>query len=381
MSEGIQSGSPWVGGPVPIIGDNWVQFAGPSSPKITFDELSPAQQEVIVQYLFSMQTPLLIPPTAFNGNESLGSIAAARAALSLSNTQHEVVTQILDKWLESIKELDRERVKKDERHRAENIDNQHHFASLSAMNRLFHSGTDYDHDPNFQAFTLGLIITGMGVTEALLPSPNGQIAVNPVQDIANKSIAQIAPDLTMAIPVFCMCVIYNTVVQNVSAAEKSAPPKDLDFAKKYAQQMLNLIGSPQFENFLKALIISQTAKGEPLSDKRLNQLMAAVKTVLLATALAMVYIAEAGKMTSIEFNQMLEKARKGDMPFPEGDVRNALLAKINDNLDQMSPQDRETILAGLAEFFDGNPSVELLSNPTKVFGRINIPIPRGSLQA
>lgn len=378
MTE-IQSGLSGAGAPVPIIGDGWVQLEGSQSQKVSWDELSQAEQVLVLQYLLNAQSPQLTPPSsvdAGNNANAIGSIASLQSLGSIEAKNHEIISAILDSWIEGIKEIADAQKADDIRKQQEKTELNRQIQGLSNVNAAYRASENYASDPNFNGITLGIIITGTGITEAMMVD-SGVSGVNPVQDIANRTIAPLSNDLSMLIPVFCMCAVYQASLQVVSEASSSEEPKNLDFANKFAENIMGLIGSTNFSSFLSVLITANVANGAPVGADRMNQLMASLKLVLLSSALALVYIAEAGKMTDVEFQAMLN----GTMTFPEGDIKSKLLASIQVQLSAMAPTDKAMILNALSSFFNSNPSMDALSNPATVFAGLNRALPRGDIIA
>lgn len=378
MTE-IQSGLSGAGAPIPIIGDGWVQLEGASSEKVTWDELSQAEQVMVLQYLLSAQSPQLTPPSsvdAGNNSSAISSISALQTVASLDSKNHEIISGILDAWLDGIKQIADAQKADDIKKQQEKTELNRQIQGLSNVNTAYRASENYASDPNFNGITLGIIITGTGITEAMMVDSAGA-GVNPVQDIANRTIAPLSNDLSMLIPVFCMCAVYQASLQVVSEVSNSEEPKNLDFANKFAQNIMGLIGSANFNSFLSVLITANVADGAPVGADRMNQLMASLKLVLLSSALALVYIAEAGKMTDVEFQAMLS----GKMTFPEGDIKGKLLASIQVQLAAMAPSDKAMILSALSSFFNSNPSLDALSNPATVFAGLNRALPRGDIVA
>lgn len=378
MAGDIQSGMPWIGANNPVFGDTWVQLNGPGSEKVQYDELSPSEQVYIVQFLLNAQTPVLIPPSSFSAADQ-ASISGIQAAFAVDQSKHAIITSMLDNWLITIQKSYDEAKVSDQKKRIETDEIQRRLVNLSEINSQYKASEveASAKDPGFSAVTLGIIITGAAITQVMMPDPSGVVSIKPVQDMAMQTIQQIAPDLTMVIPVFCMGILYTTAAQVVSQPSTNGEKKDFAFAKKYAENMLGLIGSASFNNFLTALVTVNIAKGTPVNEQRMDQLIATLKFILLSSSLALVYIAEAGKMTSIEFRAMLN----GDVTLPEGDIRNELLEEMRGHLAMMDPAEAENILASLDSFFDDNQTLETLSSPSKVFQNLNAYLPRGDVIA
>lgn len=369
---------PSFGATTPIMGDGWVQLAGPDSPKIPLDQLSQADQELIVQFLVSSQFPSLSPPQNSEHVSSDSLSVQATAAAMVSVKQQDIITDMLDKWLVSIQE--QKRISEDAA-KQKDIDN------MAIAYSTFRHQQDLQGDTNFPLFTVGLVIVGTGalgggVSQAMLPNPtDSPVSFNPVNDMYAKALPSNAIDvqaqLTLVGTIYATGIQYLTVAELAAkSAETNLKPKDGDFAKGYAQNVISLIGNPGFNNYLSAIVTLQYEAGKPINEKEAKGLVSMVKVVLLASALAMLYKAEAGKMTSIEFAAMLD----GKITFSEGDIRNTLIAHIRTNLSLMSPAMRENAMKALSEYFDSDPSIEALSDPAKVFGGIYSNLPRVDLK-
>lgn len=376
MEGGIQSGMPWVGGTAPILGDGWVQFGGPDSAKVFWDKLSKADQDLIIQYLLSAQNPVLIPPqTIFlssSNDYSVSGVSATQVALQMEETRHKIIIGMLDGWLKSIQEQ-ADRSKKEDEKRA--------IEGLSIAYHTYRHEVDLQADSNFPLFAVGMIIVGTGIHQMMLPSSNmGGVDFNPVVDMYAKTIMPMMGDMRAELgligAIYAAGIQYFTLAQIASeSVGKNARPKDGEFAKGYAENVVKLIGDPQFNAYLLAIVARGVPQGESLVKERLREQCAMVKVVLLSSALAMLYKSEAGKMTSLEFAAML----KGEIKFQDGDIRATLVALIRENLDEISPALKEVILGALLEYFDSDPAIEALGDPAKVFAGIYGTLPRGDL--
>lgn len=376
MTGEIQSGTPSLGG-IPLFGDGWVQLE-PGGKKIAVDQLSPSEQELILQYLYS-QLPVLAPPQdTFNSD----SVTAAAFAIQMQGADHDVISAMLDKWVENIRENAEQSKKQDEKKAIDNLSNVYH---------TYQHIIDLKSDPNFPIFAVGMIIAGTGIVQSLLPDPStSQIAINPVLDMYNKALATGSTDminqLGMAASIYTTGFVYFSLAQvaaqtSTNATENGdnagAKPKGAAFAKGYAENIMSLVSQPGFNNFLMAIITKNMEGTGQMTEERIKDLLSMAKAILLSSALAMLYIADAGKMTSIEFAGMLS----GNIVFDLGDIRAKLVGQINKHLSSLSPADRETTIAALLEYFDSNPTLSALSNPATVFAGIYNTLPRSDVQA
>lgn len=375
MSGEIHSGLPWTSGPEPIIGDGWVQLGGPTGQKVYFDQLSKADQDLVIQYILSAQFPVLAPPQLVgqtnNSNAVEGAISAS-VAVKMQETQHDVITKMLDAWLASIKQIAEDNKRADEKRVID---------KMAVAHEVYKKQEAIQPNDNFPIFAVGLIIAGTGIQATMIPDQViGNVQFNPVVNMYNKVAMPVISDMSVQLgiigSIFAAGIQYFTIAQLASgAADGKATKKDLAFAKGYAENMLALVGTPHFNSYLTAIVAQSVPKDTTTSPQRSIELVAMLKVILLSSALAMVYKAEAGKMTGTEFAGMLS----GNIKFEAGDVRASLITQIKTNLKLLSPKDQEKFLLTLLEYFDGDPSIDTLADPSKVFSGIYGEVPRGEL--
>ena len=380
MSGEIHSGLPWTQGLEPVIGDGWIQLGGPTGQKVYLDQLSKADQDLVIQYILSAQFPVLIPPQLVNqtnaanavGANAISGAVAASVAVQVGKTQHEIITAMLDSWLASIQRIAEENKRADEKRVID---------KMAVAHRVNKQVEAVQPNDNFPIFAVGLIIVGTGIQATMIPDQViGNVQFNPVVNMYNKVAMPVIADINVQLgivgAIFAAGIQYFTIAQMASgSAEGKAAKKDIAFAKGYAENMLGLVASSSFNQYLTAIVAQSVPKDKALSPQRSIELVAMLKIILLSSALAMVYKAEAGKMTGTEFAGMLS----GNIKFEQGDVRASLITQIKTNLKLLSPKDQERFLITLLEYFDGDPSIDTLADPSKVFAGIYGDVPRGEL--
>jgi hypothetical protein len=234
---------------------------------------------------------------------------------------------------------------------------------------------------NFPIFAVGLIMVGTGIQATMIPDQVvNNVQFNPIVNMYNQVAAPVMADMNVQLgmvgAIFAAGIQYFTIAQLAAGgADGKAPKKDLAFAKGFAENMLGLVGSTSFNTYLAAIVAQSIPKDTTTSPQRAVELVAMLKIILLSSALAMVYKAEAGKMTGTEFAGMLS----GNIKFEAGDIRASLITQIKTNLKLLSPKDQEKFLLTLLEYFDGDPSIDTLADPSKVFAGIYGDVPRGEL--
>lgn len=385
MDGQIQSGMPDAGGLAPIIGDGWVQLGGAEGKKIFWDELSQADQNMVLQYLYflSAQVPILVPPSQVLSTQDSNSVAAAGGvsagsiAFLTEQKKHEIIMNMLDGWIENIREITKQSEKEYQK------------KTIEAMDQAFRTYRDFgspEKDPNFPLFSVGLIIVGTGITQAMLPNkvdPSiSQIGINPVLNMYNQAIV---PNVNQMVALGMIGAIYGAAIQYFTVAEIAAKgtetkdkKKDTLFAEGYAKNMIDLVKSSSFNSYLMAIVTQNVPKGETVSPESAFERIAMVKMILLSSALAILYQAEAGKMKGQEFAGMLN----GTIQFAPGNIRAQLVSLIKANLDIVKdPKVKEAIITSLMEYFDTDPSIDNLSKPAELFKQLGETLPRGDLSS
>lgn len=182
-----------------------------------------------------------------------------------------------------------------------------------------------------------------------------------------NSTAMIAGDMRAELgligALFAGGIIYQSTVENIANPANTVQEKNMNFAQTYAKNMIKLVSNPEFTQFLNSSILYKLEKGSPLTEQRRAELAAVVKTVLLASALVLVYKMETGKITGEEFMAMLD----GQMKLPPGDVRLNLAALLNANLALVPSGERARLQSALAAYMDTDPSIDSLTEPNRVF--------------
>jgi hypothetical protein len=391
MDGNIQSGMPNAGtsgtaGPAPVVGEGWVQLGGTEGKKIFWDELSKADQNLVLQYLYflSAQVPILTPPQAiFTPQEassvgSVGGVSVGTVAVLTAQKKHDIIMNMLDGWIKNIQEITAQSEKDYQK------------KTIDAMDTAFRTYRDHGNpikDPNFPLFSVGLIIVGTGITQAMLPNNVDaavtQIGINPVLNMYTHAIVA---NMNEMVALGMIGAIYGAGVQYFTVAEIAAKgagdgggkekPKDSVFAQGYAKNMMNLVKSESFNSYLTAIVTQNIPKGGFVSPESTLERAAMVKMILLSSALAIIYQAEAGKMTGEEFAGMLNNTIK----FEDGNIRAQLVSLIKANLNLIQdPKVRGAIVNSLLEFFDTDPSIETLSKPAELFKKLGAKVPRGDL--
>ena len=290
---------------------------------------------------------------------------AVDSALSLDvdnmidQAKHSAVTNMLDKWLESLQKLGEDK-RADEAERIQEL-----------LNRLFTAGTEgivpqgaEGNSASLAAVTALLVIASSvvsGVGGAAAISQPGLITINELSAIAASLgivPGQFIGALGLLGALFATAAFYPTLAQTLKDAKgETKKIDDAQFAKNYLEQVKRLIENPDFDKLAKYTIIARADASE-VSEK----LIAVVKLVLLFTAIALYYKVETGHLTGQEVAGLVN----GEIKLPDDDPRLPLVKLIKESFTDIPEEELAQLLEGFFEYFDKNPKVDELVEPNSL---------------
>ncbi|MBS4167399.1 hypothetical protein [Parachlamydia sp. AcF125] len=248
---------------------------------------------------------------------------------------------------------------------------------INGLNNYVDNPTAVDPE---QALSAAFVASTAVLGASLIASPvtemtTDPVSYNPIQEqwkfISPLVPSNMAAELGLIGGLFAGGVMYRAALTTISehAGGGNGKPLKLDFAQKYAEQMLTLAASPSFNQFIHASLINKVEGADLLTDARKDELSSIVKTVLLSSALATYYKIETGKNSSQEFLSMIRgNSNAGDIVFPETDIRSKLIAAIRTQLDSLGdPTEKSRVLEAIGEYMDTDPSTDKLLEPQSVF--------------
>lgn len=343
------------GGVVPSLG---AESQAPQVKKTGYSEndvlSSAALEEAILTHMVrNADVPVLDSSIA---DSAVGEVSdsGSRFAMMQMESLHKIAMSVLDAWSDNIKEI----VEKSRREESDPF----YLAKLeearkdrlgmvetfrSAVENISNSG-----NPDALAFaTTSLVITAgftgynAGVTDVVSTNMvSFTPQVDEISGVFNQQAALQGNDMRAELGMLGTLMI-NLAVR-YTEIEGMKAPKLLDpklAASSYADKILKIVNSDQIGTFLMALLVSKGEKSDQVSPGRVAQLSATVKAILLATALAALYKATYGGMTSQEFKDLMT----GKMP-PKTDQETTLVAHLSEHLATLEPSQREALLDGLA---------------------------------
>ncbi|EFB40486.1 MULTISPECIES: hypothetical protein [Parachlamydia] len=395
------------------------------------------------QTLIDSANPVLVPPIVnlnnfaefYSSNSALKisnnpSDLAIQVAMQIEQKNHEIITNMLDSWIENQKKLEKEyndkinspayqewiKLQSADYHAAiqrsteeqtqlavmatpeyqmwvlsqmspaqlqapEAAFNRDQALKVGVINGLDNYMASSPSVDSEQALSGAFVASSAILGASLLATPvtpeltTDPISYNPIQDqwqyVSPLVPSNMAAELGLIGGLFAAGVMYRATLNTISdnAGGGGSKPLNLDFAQKYSEQMLKLVASPSFSQFVRGSLVDKLNGADTLTDARKDELASILKAVLLSSALATHYKIEAGKNTSQEFLSMIRGDRNlGDIVFPDTDVRAKLIKAIQTQLDNLSdPAERSRVLEAIGEYMDTDPSTDKLLEPQSVF--------------
>jgi hypothetical protein len=207
----------------------------------------------------------------------------------------------------------------------------------------------------------------LNAMSGLVPEGTYQV-ISQVQTFIPKDILA---DTILTINLMVMPLIYYT---SWDAAVSSIRGKDrenrMEMAEKFAKEVIRLVGDP---TLIQGTIIAKVKEAQLLPAEQQEQLMAMIKLILAVNALAVLYIAEAGKGTPEEILGNLVDMLKGEIPIPEGTLQATLFRIIQGQLEALPESERVKIMEALFDYLDHmnrSNSFEEMLEPSKVFRHV-----------
>ncbi|MCE5318493.1 MAG: hypothetical protein LLG04_14170 [Parachlamydia sp.] len=232
-------------------------------------------------------------------------------------------------------------------------------------------------DPNANLpFMLGTLAIGASVrfdaASGSHVAAGGQTLVNPVGGVADNVLPKVIPTYSVELgaigSMFGVGAVYFTMGQTVAKGVSPTEPSfNHKFAKNYAQQVIETIKGSEFTTLAAAMVTAQAAEGEPLSRERQQQLINALKIVMLSAAVILLYKTESafkgqgGGMTELEFAFIVNgKTERKDLAADLG-------SDIKQLLGTLPKAEANALYSGLLAYVASNPKMSTLLNFDSVF--------------
>lgn len=376
-----------------ISGPNGTTPAGPapttSAPKKTGfsnkDSISAAELAASLSMMMGLnaQTPM-IPPPSDNNVQSVGSSSANSAfILRMGDQYYKTCTNILDAWSKSLDQQAEEtraaekspaKLAKAEALKKENLgllDSVRGYADqLRSDNNTQALGTLTSSLMTVGAFigvaTLGVLDASSKMISAVTPQVN--FAVSLVTQATSSLAEDFRAQLGLIGALSMGTIINYSTVETIYEKLSGKSVDERVLAEKFGLKTIQLINSNQLNLFIEGMLANKTENGKPLTTERKEELAAALKLIMLASALAAVYKAKTGKITDQEFLDLA--LARGNMK-PEGEIEKQLVSLIKDQIALMSPTEKFKILNALGSYMDSDPKLKSLFDVGNAFDDVN----------
>jgi len=251
---------------------------------------------------------------------------------------------------------------------------------VNGMNNFYSSYKDEADAVPFMAAAFVIAMSFMGSYMNVVDTVStGMVGVNPIQDAATSLSQVLPPNLIestiLTVNLFAVGLIYYAQAETIAGLKPGDQPKDLNFARNYAEAVLNKVNSNQINQFLMAVLVHHLENGQPITPQRMEQLVNFAKLIMLSVALALLYKVETGWLTGQDFAGMIK-----ENPYKEGSVEYRVIESIREYLGQLPSAESAKMLEALMAFFDRNPSVDDMLNPQKAFLGVMEEVPEQDLQ-
>lgn len=204
---------------------------------------------------------------------------------------------------------------------------------------------------------------------AAFASPNSPLAS---MTQVSTSMQQLVPppvDISSALDVNLMVPLMQ-ISWEVALDKTKTKPSELECATKFAQEVIQMTTSP---NWMQLSVISHISGADQLSPKGKEELAAVLKLTMALVALAYLYKAETGGITSQEIMDRVKGMLAGTIPLKEGSEEATLVLIMKSQLQLLDPATKEKALLAMMAAVD-NPSfignLDKMSDPLKAFENV-----------
>jgi len=328
--------------------------------------------------------PILIRPQVMT-------IDDASLSNQVAEKDREIATKILDNWIRDL------RIQADLLHRK--LTSPEYLAEQDALknSQVLHTGlangltdyisaarghSDYNVAATAASLIVGVTMIGQPITAQSIPHITSMEATS-FEKMMEHSIAMVSNDFRAELGLigglFTARLTYQSTIDTTGGGVKAKgeAEKDLEFAKAYARNTLEVTQGQEIGHFVRGMISARMPHAsEAVKAAKYQELLSTTKILLLASSMAMVYKLETGKITAQEFRGLLN----GEIDLPEGDVRLPLAQSMRSELENLPADARNRLLQALDYFMNSDPKVELLVKPAKVFSSVLQNIPNSNVR-
>lgn len=319
--------------------------------------------------------------------------------------KHDIISDMLDKWSDSLKEMTAEDRKKFEHQIKLGLDKLFNAYIIPSANgpttiqdvyKLELGRVDQADRGALDSYSfIGLGMSVLMINAlSVIAGPSAQ-AIGVAQpgmklmgalagsDVVPKSLdASLRPDILSQLSALLLLPSFYPAMAKAVGLLKFEPKANLEqeFALQFLKQNILLAKSGDFSEFLK--VIAQTIpKAAQAGTKHQELLLFTAKMMLLLSSLALFYKIETGGLTGAELKGMVT----GEMKLPPGDPRLEAVGLINELLKSVKLPDKEVsvMMEAFYQYFDGDPNYADLLDPLETMKILNqdLSVPKSTMQA
>lgn len=206
------------------------------------------------------------------------------------------------------------------------------------------------------------------------------------EQVTATVLPELNPDISVIVALLSPIPIMKAILETVAeGGTKPQPERNLTFAKKQIENDLTFLfgktgpdgtrvgGNQELDRWIRAMVITKIPGSDSIKEARQNELVAIVKTVIMARSLGIFYKIETGKITGQEFIDLLN----GKINLPPNDPRIELIDFMQQYLgigDYMGrgkiPNESAALITALRAYMNKNPSVESMLKIDSVFAEL-----------
>jgi hypothetical protein len=350
-------------------------------------------KSVVVEVPLLAEAPQL---TAAKGDAAavFGQLVATSAIMNHQLQANQIMIIMLNKWSESIKE---------EKERVRDLLRSPLYQQIQEIQKVGHANTVTESRKVEQPMIVNAtdrlndylerIGTSDGTSQNLSAAPTVSAVVilgpmmivtadpvsfaspsSPMATISqvSTSMQQVVPplvDIASALDVNLMVPLMQ-VAWEVAVGKTKAMPSEFQCATKFAQQVIQMATSP---NWIQMTVINNIPGAEKLDPKGKQELTAVLKLTMVLVALAYLYKAETGGITSQEIMDRVKGMLAGTIPLKEGSEEATLVMIMRAQLQVLDPTTKEKALTAMMTAIDNPNFVKNLgkmSDPLKAFENV-----------
>lgn len=344
--------------------------------------------------------PYLVYPMIFTTDDSaqqktVDGIASAgsKFLLEMQQKQHEIALQVLQGWADSVKaEAQRihqmitspEFLAKMQAESSSTL-GQAQTALFSQLQHAYQTRVDiaegltnYINQVKTEGSSMAVPLLATVVVMGGAAIGGSAATENTFASLFTPATAAIAPDMQAQLnligSLMASSAIYQASAVNFLEDEKDPVKKDMSFALKYADNIIDLVRSRGLDAYVNGVVLARVRGNKNLSAERRAELVALVKAMLVVSAIGLLNKIELGHLSGIEFRDLINGLVTS---LPPEDVRwtlirlltnpNATKASEKGFLDLLSPTERARLMSAFEGFMDSNPNVNSMLKMDRLF--------------